>query len=147
MYLIPDHSGQHYLVAAQFMERLAVNKQRFHMARLNLKRLKVADGKGSHRLQVSNRFAALEDVDAEVENNSASETIIETTKISTKEKLGYYEMKKYKPLFEESCSNVFNQMKQAKLQTLQDPSKVNGDNLNNVRCEASRHFRNKRRNI
>jgi hypothetical protein len=35
--------------------------------------------------------------------------------------------------------------KQAKLQWLQDPSEINGDNLNNVRHEASRHFRNKKR--
>jgi hypothetical protein len=28
---------------------------------------------------------------------------------------------------------------------LQDPSEINGDNLNNVRREASRHFRNKKR--
>jgi hypothetical protein len=28
---------------------------------------------------------------------------------------------------------------------LQDPSEVNGDNLNNVRREASRYFRNKKR--
>jgi hypothetical protein len=33
----------------------------------------------------------------------------------------------------------------AKLQWLEDPSEVNGDNLNNVRREASRHFRNKKR--
>jgi hypothetical protein len=31
------------------------------------------------------------------------------------------------------------------LQWLQDPSEINGDNLNNVRCEASRYFRNKKR--
>jgi hypothetical protein len=31
------------------------------------------------------------------------------------------------------------------LQWLQDPSKINWDNLNNVRCEASRYFRNKKR--
>jgi hypothetical protein len=36
-------------------------------------------------------------------------------------------------------------MKQAKLQWLQDPSEINGDNLNNVRREASRYFRNKKR--
>jgi hypothetical protein len=30
---------------------------------------------------------------------------------------------------------------------LQDPIKINGDNLNNIRCEASRHFRNKRGDI
>jgi hypothetical protein len=28
---------------------------------------------------------------------------------------------------------------------LQDPSEINGDNLNNVRHEASRYFRNKKR--
>jgi hypothetical protein len=37
-----------------------------------------------------------------------------------------------------------DQKKQAKLQWLQDQSKINGDNLNNVRREASRHFRNKK---
>jgi hypothetical protein len=31
------------------------------------------------------------------------------------------------------------------LKWLQDPSEINGDNLNNVRREDSRHFRNKRR--
>jgi hypothetical protein len=31
------------------------------------------------------------------------------------------------------------------LQWLQDPSEVNGDNLNNVRCQNSRHFKNKKR--
>jgi hypothetical protein len=28
---------------------------------------------------------------------------------------------------------------------LQDPSEINGDNLNIVKCEASRYFRNKKR--
>jgi hypothetical protein len=31
------------------------------------------------------------------------------------------------------------------LQWLQDPSEINGDKVNNVRCQASRHFRNKKR--
>jgi hypothetical protein len=31
------------------------------------------------------------------------------------------------------------------LQWLQDPSEINGDNLNNVRCKASRYCRNKQR--
>jgi hypothetical protein len=35
--------------------------------------------------------------------------------------------------------------KQAKLQWLEKPSEINGIHLNNVRCEASRHFRNKKR--
>jgi hypothetical protein len=35
--------------------------------------------------------------------------------------------------------------KQAKLYWIQDRSEINGDNLNNVRCEASTYFRNKKR--
>jgi hypothetical protein len=34
---------------------------------------------------------------------------------------------------------------EAKLQWLQDPSERNGDTLNNIRREASRHFRNKKK--
>jgi hypothetical protein len=37
------------------------------------------------------------------------------------------------------------QKKQVKWQWLQDPGEINGDNVNNVRCEASRHFRNRKR--
>jgi hypothetical protein len=31
------------------------------------------------------------------------------------------------------------------LQWLQNPREINGDNLNNIRREASRHFRNEKR--
>jgi hypothetical protein len=80
-----------------------------------------------------------------VDINSACETIRENIKISAKESLGYFEFKKHKPWFDEGCSKLLDQRKQAKLQWLQDPSEMKGDNLNNVRCEASRHFRNKKR--
>jgi hypothetical protein len=43
------------------------------------------------------------------------------------------------------CSEILNQRKQAKFQWLQDPSKIIGDTLNNIRREVSRHFRNKKR--
>jgi hypothetical protein len=36
-------------------------------------------------------------------------------------------------------------MKEAKFQWLQDQSEINGDNLSNIRREASRHFINKKR--
>jgi hypothetical protein len=94
---------------------------------------------------VSNRFAALEELDAEVEINSAWETIRENITISAKESLGYCELKKHKPWFDEGCSKLLDQRKLAKLQWLQDPSEIIGDSLNNVRREASRHFRNKKK--
>jgi hypothetical protein len=40
---------------------------------------------------------------------------------------------------------IIDQRKQAKFQCLKDPSEINGDNLNNVRGEASRYLGNKKR--
>jgi hypothetical protein len=77
-------------------------------------------------------------LDAEVEINSAWETIRENITISAKESLGYFELKKHKPWLDKGCSKLLDQRKQAKLQWLEDPSEINGDNLNNVRHESSR---------
>jgi hypothetical protein len=75
----------------------------------------------------------LEDLDADVEMNSAWETIRENAKKSAKERLGYFKLKKHKPWFDEGCSKLLDQRKQAKLQWLQDQSEIKCDNLNNVR--------------
>jgi hypothetical protein len=90
-------------------------------------------------------FAAFEDLDTEVEINSAWEMIRENINISAKESLGYYELRKHKHWFNEGCSKLLDQRKEARLHWLQDPSEINGDNLSNVRCKAGRHFRNKKR--
>jgi uncharacterized protein YaaR (DUF327 family) len=80
-----------------------------------------------------------------VDINRASETIRQNIKISAKESLHYYELQKNKPWFNDGCAELSDQRKQAKLQWLQDPSKINGDNLNNTRRETGRHFRNIKR--
>jgi hypothetical protein len=54
-------------------------------------------------------------------------------------------LKKHNQWFDEGCTKILDQRKGAKLQWLQDLSEINGDNLNNVRREASGHFRNKKR--
>jgi hypothetical protein len=58
-----------------------------------------------------------------------------------------HEWEQHKPWFDEKCLFILDQRKQAKMQWIQDPSQSNLDNLNNVRRDASRHFRNKRRHI
>jgi hypothetical protein len=40
---------------------------------------------------------------------------------------------------------IIRSKKQAKLHWLQDPSKISGDDLNNIRRDASKHFRNKKK--
>jgi hypothetical protein len=74
------------------------------------------EGKEQFRVEVSNRFAALEDFNEEVDINSAWGTITDSTKISAKESLGYFELKKHKPWFDEGCPKLLNQKKQANLQ-------------------------------
>jgi hypothetical protein len=54
-------------------------------------------------------------------------------------------LKEHKPWFDEECSQFIDQRKQAKMQWIHDPSQSNLDNLNNVRRDASRHFRNKKK--
>jgi len=83
------------------------------------------------------------DVDEDV--NRAWENIKENIKPSAKDSLGLHEWKQHKPRFDRECSDFLDQRKQAKMQWIQDPSRSNVDNLNNVRHDASRHFRNKKK--
>jgi hypothetical protein len=48
-------------------------------------------------VEVSNRFAYFENLDAEADINSVWENIRENIKISAKDSLGYYGLKKNKP--------------------------------------------------
>jgi hypothetical protein len=54
------------------------------MERFNLKKLNDVEGKEKYRVEVSNSFATLEDLDAKVEINTIWETIRENIKISAK---------------------------------------------------------------
>jgi hypothetical protein len=68
-------------------------------------------------------------------------------KTSAKVSLGLHGMKQHKPWFDEECLGILDQRKQAKMQWIKNPSHGNVDNMNNVRREASRHFRNKKKGI
>jgi hypothetical protein len=120
-YRAADCDKDHYPVATKVRGRLAANKQRwqrFHHERFNPKKLNEVGDNEQYRIEVSNRFAALEDLDSEVEINSAWEMIIENIKISAKESLGYCELNKHKSWFDQSCSKLTYQRKQAKLKWL-----------------------------
>ena len=64
---------------------------------------------------------------------------------SAKESLGLHELKKHKPWFEEEYLHFLQQRNQDKMQWVQDAGQIAVDNLNNVRREATRHFRNKKK--
>jgi hypothetical protein len=102
------------------------------MESFSLKKLIKIDGKEQDHIEISNKFTTLENVDNEVDVNRAWETIRWNIKISADESLGCYELKKHKPWFDKGSSKLWDQRKQSNMQWLQDPSEINGDNLNNI---------------
>jgi hypothetical protein len=77
--------------------------------------------------------------------NRTWENIKENIRTSVKKRLGLHELKQHKPWFDEECLCFLDERKQAKMQWVQDTSQINVDNLINLRREASRHFRNKKK--
>jgi hypothetical protein len=133
---------------AKLRERISVSKrarQNFNSERFDLKKLNDIQVKKKYQVEISNRFAALESLDEIFDINNAWESIRENIKTSAKENLGYQRLKHNKPWFEDECSKLIDQQKQAKLQWLQNINQINGDNLQNLRRETSRIFRNKKR--
>jgi hypothetical protein len=73
-----DCDTDHYLVVAKTRERLPMSKQTthgVHIERFNLKKLSEVKGKERYRVEISNRFAALENLDTEMDVNKAVEII------------------------------------------------------------------------
>jgi hypothetical protein len=84
---------------------------------INYLKLNKVDDKEKYPFDDSNRYAALEDLDPEMEINTAAwEMIGENIKNSAKER--------HKPWFDDGCSDLVDQRKQAKFQLLQYPSEI-----------------------
>ena len=140
-----DCDTDHYLGIAKVRESLAVGKQaaqRFDRQRFNLKKLNEPEVR-EHQIEITNRFAALENLNNDEDINRTWENIKENIQTSAKGSLGLHELKQNKPWFDEECLGFLDQRKRPKMQWMQDPSQSNVDILNNVRCEVSRHFRKK----
>jgi hypothetical protein len=143
-----DCDTDHYLVVAKVRETLAVSKQaaqKMDTERFNVKKPNNGDVKEQYQVTIRNMFGTLENSEDSGDINGAWDNIRENIKISAEESLGYCESKHREPWFDEECSKLVDYRKHAKLQWLQDPSEVNEDNLSDVRREASRYFRKKKR--
>jgi hypothetical protein len=137
-----DCNIDHYLVVAEVSKQAA---QKFYMERFTFKNLNDIEVKEQYQIKISSRFAALENLDDnDVDISKTWKSFRENLKASATESMGYYDMKQHKSWFDEECYKLLDERKQAKLQWLQNPSQTNVDNLNSVRCETSRTFKNKR---
>jgi hypothetical protein len=137
----------HLLIVTIVRERLAVSKQETQKSdeeRFNLKKLSELEVRKQYQIKISNRSAALE-------NLNVSEDITRAGKISKRvpksqlKGLVLHDRKQHKPWFDEKCSKFLDKRKQGKMPCLQNPNQSNVDNLNNVKRDDSRHFRHKKK--
>jgi hypothetical protein len=96
---------------------------------LNLRKLDDLEVRKQYRIEITNRFAALEDVIDDEDTNTSWESIKYNIKTSAKESLGLHEMKQHKPWFDEECLGILDQRKKAKMQWIQNPSQSNVNNI------------------
>jgi hypothetical protein len=135
-------------VVAKVRERLAVSKQaaqKFDGERFNLRKLNDLEVRKEYQIEITNRFAALENLDNDGDINRAWENIKDSIQTSSRESFGLHESKQHKPWFDDECLGFLDGRKQAKMQWMQDPSQSNVENLNKVRRDASRHLRTKKK--
>ena len=90
-----DCETGHYLVIAKFRERLAVGKQaaqRFDRQRFNLRKLNQPEVREQYQIEITNTFAALENLNDDEDVNMTWEYIKENIQTSVKENLGLHEL-------------------------------------------------------
>ena len=98
-----DCVTDHYLVIAKFRESLAVGKQaaqRFDRQRFYLRKLNEPEIREQYQIEITNRFAALENLKDDKDVNRTCENIKENIRISAKESLGLHELKQNKLWFD-----------------------------------------------
>ena len=77
--------------------------QRFHRQRFNLRKLNEPEVMEHYQIEITKRFADLENVNDEEEVNRTWEHIKENIQDRTKESLGLHELNQNKPWFDEEC--------------------------------------------
>jgi hypothetical protein len=83
----------HYLVVAKVRERLAVRKQetqKFDGEKFNLRKLDDFEVRKQYRIEITNRFAALENVSDDEDKSRAWKSIKDNIKTSANESLGLH---------------------------------------------------------
>ena len=71
--------------------------------KFNPRKLNELEIRKQYQTEITNRFAALENLSDDEDINRVWENIKENIKTSAKESLGLYELKQHKPWFDEEC--------------------------------------------
>jgi DNA repair ATPase RecN len=93
-------------VAAKVRERLAVSKQaakKSDVDRFNLRKLRELEVRKQYQIEITNRYATLENSNDREDINTVWEDIKGNNKTSAKDSLGLYELKQQKTWLDEEC--------------------------------------------
>jgi hypothetical protein len=77
-----------------------------------------------YQIEITNRFAALENLDNDGDIYRAWENIKENIQTSARKSLGTHVSKQHKPWFGEECLGFLGRRKQVKTQWMQDQAKA-----------------------
>ena len=105
-------------MVAKVRERLAVSKQAaqgFDGEQFKLRKLNELKVRKQYQIEITNRFAALENLSDDKDINRVWVNIKENIKTSTKESIGLHELKQCKPWFDEEGLGFLDHRKQAKM--------------------------------
>ena len=100
-------------------ERMIVSKQaaeKFCSEIFNLRKLNQLEVRKPYQIEITNRFADLENLSDGRDVYRAWENIKENMKTSAKESLSLHELKQHKLCFDEECLGFLDQRKRAKTQ-------------------------------
>jgi len=103
------------MAAANVRVRLPVSKQaaqKFRVERFNLRKQNELDIRKKYQIKISNRYAALENLNDSKNTKRALKNSKENFKTSDNEILGLYKLKQHKLLFNEECLGFLDQRKQ-----------------------------------
>ena len=98
-------------MVAKVRERLAVIKQtaqKFDGGRFTPRKLNDLKVRKQYQIEITTRFAALENVSEDEDIIRAWESIKENIKTSAPESLGMHEMKQHMPWFDEGCLGILD---------------------------------------
>ena len=93
-------------MVAKVRERIAVSKkaaQNFDRKKFNFRKLNELEVRKQCQIEISKRFAALENLNYSKDINKAWENITENIKTSAKKSPGLYELKQHNSWFDEEC--------------------------------------------